>query len=282
MLTRFRYPLIPSTRLYSTRYAGSARPSAEVGAVVGRLHGRVPGGVRRLRAHQEAHGAPRVIDELGVRPAHGRVDRRRHPFPVPLVRGALSPSWVATDPHSGARLLRGGDHTQDAGQQRGVDGIRQPRGNRRAVEVLACVRQQRGVERTEYRPALGATAVRAVLLRSLPVRDPVAHARENDVFHGLGPPHRTRPASPASTAPTGRLLAPPAPPAAQSGYPSDRASKPAASSSGPPRSTRRPRSPAAGAVHRPGSEEAEPEGRVRRSRGLARPRNIPPGVRVLR
>lgn len=101
--------------------------------------------------------------------AHGRVDRRRHPIPVALVRGALSPSRIAADPHSGACLLRGGDHTHDLRQQRGFDGIGQPLRNRRAVQVLARVLQHRGVEWTEYCSALGATAVRVVLLSPFPV-----------------------------------------------------------------------------------------------------------------
>ena len=144
----------------------SARSPAASSSI---LHGRAPGAVRGLRAHQEAHGTHRVIDELRVCTAHGRVDRRRHPIPVALVRGAFSPSRIAADPHPGARLLRGGDHPHDLGQQRGVDGIGHPPRNRRAVQVLARVPQNRGVEWTEYCSALGATAVRVVLLSSFPV-----------------------------------------------------------------------------------------------------------------
>lgn len=101
--------------------------------------------------------------------AHGRVDRRRHPLPVALVGGALSPSRIAADPHPGACLLRGGDHPHDLRQQRGVDSVGHPPRNRRAVHVLARVPQKRRVEWAQHCSALGATTFRVVLLSSFPV-----------------------------------------------------------------------------------------------------------------
>lgn len=141
-----------------------------VGGLLVVFHGCAPGAVRGLRAHQKAHRPHRVIDEFGVRAAHGCVDSRRHPIPFALVGGPVSPPRIEADAHPGTRLLCGGDHPHDLGQQCGVDGIGAPPRNCRAMQKLARVPQDRSVEWPEDYSALGATAARVILLGTFLVR----------------------------------------------------------------------------------------------------------------